>query len=122
MKDVRRFLLTVAMAVVLSAPALAEERGEVRGGPVSGAERMHRERPERSMDKPPNQERFAEHKAMAVKRISGRIAEMEKKKACVEGASSPEAMGACFPNKGKRMAHHKEGGDGGPPEAEGQKE
>lgn len=122
MKDAGRFLLTVAMAVALSVPALAEEGAGARGGAApANAERTHR--PNQGMGKAPNPERFAERKANAIKRISGRIESLEKKKACVEASSSPETMGACFPNKGKRMLHRQDGaGDSGPPAAGGQKE
>lgn len=47
------------------------------------------------------QQKFQEKKAQVSAKISERIAEMQKRKACVDGASTPETLKACFPDRGK---------------------
>jgi Flp pilus assembly protein CpaB len=64
------------------------------------------------------EENFAEHKAKALERLEKRAAAVQEKKTCVQAATTPDALKACFPNRGKWQ--HGEGkkhkGEGKPDE------
>jgi hypothetical protein len=89
--NVKYFLMTAAIVVATSSMAMAMDEGK----PM--------------MDGKGQELTFEQKKAKTLQLMSGRIAAMQKKHACVEAAATKEAMQACFPNKGKRGGHMKEG-------------
>lgn len=80
-------LLAAAVAVLMSAPAAHAENAAPAA--PAGAEK--------EAIKP---EDFAARKAKVLEHMAKREAEGQKRKACVEAATTPEALKACFPNRG----------------------
>lgn len=98
-------LLFIALLFV-SAPAMAEGNSSA-AQPANKGEKAAKQKMS-----------FEEHKAKALQRISTHIAKAQERQACVQAASNPESLKACFPNMGKRAEGksgkwHKEGGKKG---------
>lgn len=60
---------------------------------------------------PAKGEKFDARKAKVLQRLEKRAAEVQQKQACVQAATTKEALQACFPNRGKKGGH-KGGGFG----------
>jgi hypothetical protein len=102
-------LLLIAL-LLTSTPALAENAPPAGGPPA--ARNSAGPSPEQ------REQRFAEHKTKALERIGQHIAEMQKKQQCVQAADKPDALKACFPNRGKGRGFGHGGSEGdeqGPP-------
>lgn len=85
-------------AMLLSSSVAFAEEPPAAGGPGGGP------------DPAVMQQKFEEKKAQISAKISERIAEMQKRKACVDGAANPEALRACMPERfGKHGGKHKWG-------------
>lgn len=93
------YKMLFAAILLSSSVAFAEQPAAPAGGPGAGGP-----------DPAAMQQNFQERKAQMSAKMSERIAEMQKRKACVDGAANPEALKACFPNRGKFGKHG--GGDG----------
>lgn len=87
-------LAALVLALLIAVPAMAEDSPAVP--PMKEPHKNYREM------------KFEERKAEALKRLNERIAELQKKQACVEAATSHDTIEACFP---KRMKRHPGGGD-----------
>ena len=90
MMKTKKFLAIAAIVAAMATAAVAENMAAAPDG------KKGRAMPEKT---------FEERKAGTLKRISNRIAQMQKKQACIQAAASHEAMQACFPNMGKRGGH-----------------
>jgi hypothetical protein len=88
-------LTVMALAGILSiaAPAAHAEDAPAADAPAAAAMA-----PADNGKAGKSEENFAERKAKVLERIG-------KREACVEAATTPEAMKACFPNRGKWKQH-----------------
>jgi len=102
----KKFLFIALL--LTSAPVMAQDAPPTGAPAAQGASSERHEQRE---------QKFAEHKARALERIGHHIAEMQKKQQCVQAADKPEALKACFPNRGKGrgFGEHGDGGEQGPP-------
>jgi hypothetical protein len=89
--NIKYFLMTAAIVVATSSVAVAMPEGK----PMTGGNGKEMT--------------FEERKAKTLEHMSKRMDAMQKKQACVQAASTQEAMKACFPNMGKRGEHMKKG-------------
>ncbi len=82
----KMMIAALAITVMTAGVARAEEAagGEGPGGGGKG-----------------NPEKFQEHKQKILQKIDERIAEGQKRRACVAAASDVEALKACMPERGK---------------------
>ena len=76
-------------ALLTSTAAMAQTRPPAAPGAAPNAAR---------------EQHFAERKAEVLKRIGDHIAELQKRQACVQAASVPGSIKACFPNGGEGAA------------------
>lgn len=92
-------LIALALLTVISTAAVAED------GPSMDSDKKAR-----------MAQKFEERKAERLKHIGERIAEMQKRQACVQAAANFEAMKSCFPDRMKKRG--KAGKNSGGPEKE----
>lgn len=78
-------MIAAGLALLLTAPAFAEDQP---GGPGG------------MMDPAAKEARFNEKKQQVLKGMNQFMTEMQKRQACIEAATTPEAMHACFPQRG----------------------
>jgi len=88
--NIKQFLAIAAIITAMTTTAMAENTASAPAGKGNKAQ---------------HELSFEQRKAKTLERISNRIAQMQKKQACIQAAASHEAMQACFPNMGKRGGH-----------------
>ena len=98
----KQLLMALALTAAMSTAAIAEEHKAPPPAP--------------GQEKNMSAENFQERKAKMLKHMSERMAEMQKKQACVQAANDPEALRGCFPNRGgkwgKGEGHGENPGEG----------
>lgn len=112
-----KYVLLAAVVAILSSPVVAWGQSSTGspsfGGPPSdggGGGMMNHNRNQQKG----NGSQFQEHKAEILKRISERLAEVQKRQSCVQAANDRQALVACMPQRGERRGDH-DNGEAGPP-------
>ena len=117
----RYALLTVtAVALIMVAPAISFSQGNFggppgggNGGPGAGGPPQGQQNPQAEADRKAEQElELKNRKSEMLLKISHHMAELEKAKTCVEGATTHEALRSCMP-RGGGPGGGMQGGPGG---------
>ncbi|MGA7953530.1 MAG: hypothetical protein WCA07_08410 [Gloeobacterales cyanobacterium] len=104
-----KYVLLMAVVAILSSPAVAwcqsSPNSSSFGSPASnggsGGMMNHN-----GYQQEGNGSQFQEHKAEILKRISERLAEVQKRQSCVQAANDRQALVACMPQRGERRGGH----------------
>ena len=94
--NMKQFLMTTALVAVMSTAALANTTTAPAGKDDKGQQ---------------TQQKFDERKAKVLKKMGEHLAKMQEKQACVQTATTPDAMKACFPNRGEWKERHEHGAE-----------
>lgn len=90
----------MAFIVAMSTAALAAEQASSTTAPVAG-----------KIAKGQPGEKFEQRKSRILERLGKRAAAIQKKQTCVQAATNPESLKACFPRMEQR-SERKEGDQG----------
>lgn len=106
-------LAATAVCFLLAFPITAYSQGDMGGPPPGGSPPGAQQDPQMTADHKAEQElELKDRKSEMELKITNQMAELEKSKACIEAATSMEALHSCMPRGGSRGMMM--GGPGGP--------
>ena len=102
--NTKQLLMTAALIATMSTAAMAQgtaPAAKMAPSAATTADQDHKAKKE---------QKFEERKTKILQRLGERADKIQKKQACVQAATTPDALKACFPKMGERGEKHGERG------------